>query len=115
MVVLNFLGVEAGYAVRCIHAHKIVSLLAGNACSIPIDTLLRRSLPNAGFVYASKTQCRVGPSFYGSGLFAQDESSPTGIQFGKQNNIKAAGHAFQTIIDNLATKVCKKINWKHFV
>jgi len=95
------------YAVRCIHAHKIVSLLSDKICRFPVDMVFHRNVPNAGFVYASKTQCRITPSIYGCGLFAQDESSPTGINFGK-NNIKAAWDAYQAVIENLATKVCKK-------
>jgi GR25 family glycosyltransferase involved in LPS biosynthesis len=68
------------YAIRCVHAQKLVTLYAKNMGVIPLDTLLRRDILNAGLVYADVRQRRVEPSLFGCGLFGQDTSSLSSIQ-----------------------------------
>lgn len=60
------------YALRCIHAHKIVELCRNHLCAIPIDLLFAKYIPNAGFVFADVERHRIANTPYGRGLFAQE-------------------------------------------
>lgn len=73
------------YAVRCVHAHKLVTLLKKNVGNVSIDRLMRKIVANAGFVYADEYQRRVMPHVYGCGLFGQDTASLSGIQSNAKN------------------------------